>query len=1007
MAESRAAVKGSDQDYGRLSMLPRLVIAVADDRSGIAGRRAGERDSALRRVSSPVLVGRESELAELLEAVTQPPALALLEGEAGIGKTRLVAELLARPEVARRQRLVGGCQQVSEPFLLGPLVEALREASFAPASLSAVAGALRPLLPELANRLPELPPPLGDRRAERHRLFRALRELLGALGPTVLVLEDLHWADATTVEVLRFLAPQPPPELTLVCTYRREDLPAGSPLLGLTAGLPREARGVVLPLETLDRQGVRDLVARIMDVEDVSVEFVAQLSEDSGGLPFAVEEILRLLRERRDVIRQRGVWVRAEMEEIRLPVALRDAVLERVGRLSPRTQRLVEAAAVLADSDEVVLLETAELDGAPAERALAEALSSALLLELDEGRYGFRHVLARQAIVDALAPPARRRLHLRAAASLERVQPTPHARLAHHYKEAGKTKQWIQHAEHSADRAESLEDDATAYRFLKEAVVVPELSATTKSRLAIKLANHARNCLAHGEAIDILGVLLEDERLSRRTRGELRMWLVRLLVLEGRPEEAYAETVRAVDELSRRPAAAAEAMLFRSWVESGPIGKQLGWLDRALRTAVRSKDRALMISVAGHRAQVLLLAGDRLGLPAIDEIPQPGPVEEELDRAARAYNNLADALLHVGYLERADVFLRRSRGVLNRMVHPPPDFAQRITELQLRWLVGDWVNLEEQARRCLDDWEDLGQLRADPEAVLGLLLLAQGRVRASSRLLEPLADEFLGEATVLAWVASGLARLRLAEDRSEVAIEKTARAFEIIERKGVWAWATDVAPVTVKAFLGAGRTTDAAELTRRFAAGLRGREAPAASAGLMVCRALLDEAGGEPDRAARRFLAAERAWRALPRPYEAARAREAAGRCMLPHHKERGCQLSTEAMEAFHALGATWDAIRVRQLLQEHGVISPHRRGRKSYRGELSPREAEVAALASEGLSNREIALTLFLSQKTVEGHLRSTMRKLGVSSRSELPERLENGAEAMDTEPVLVHNND
>ena len=140
------------------------------------------------------------------------------------------------------------------------------------------------------------------------------------------------------------------------------------------------------------------------------------------------------------------------------------------------------------------------------------------------------------------------------------------------------------------------------------------------------------------------------------------------------------------------------------------------------------------------------------------------------------------------------------------------------------------------------------------------------------------------------------------------------------------------------------------------------------------------------------------ALRALPRPYEAARAHESAGRCLLAVRVEHGSRLLVEAMDAFRALGATWDAARVRHLLREHGVIPPHRRGRRSYRDELSPREAEVAALASEGLSNREIALTLFLSQKTVEGHLRSTMRKLGVASRTELPPQLRNAGAGVGT---------
>jgi predicted ATPase len=152
------------------------------------------------RVVSPVLVGREKELARLVSLVATAPAVAVVEGEAGIGKSRLAAELLGAPAVAGLRVLGGACVQIREPFPLGPVVEALRGrvSDLAEADLSPVAGALRELLPELAAALPAAPPPLDDRAAERHRVFRGLAEVLSALGPAILVIEDLHWADGQT-----------------------------------------------------------------------------------------------------------------------------------------------------------------------------------------------------------------------------------------------------------------------------------------------------------------------------------------------------------------------------------------------------------------------------------------------------------------------------------------------------------------------------------------------------------------------------------------------------------------------------------------------------------------------------------------------------------------------------------------------------------------------------------------------------------------------------------------
>lgn len=161
------------------------------------GRSGRERDGAVRRGSSE-LVGRDLELRWLCEAASRPPALVVIQGEAGVGKSRLVGELVrgggvagagelggSRPHGGRRV-LVGRCHRLREPFPLGSVIEALRGVTDdALEGLSPAAGAVRGLLPELASRLPPAPEPLGDPRAERHRVFRGVLELLRALGLVV------------------------------------------------------------------------------------------------------------------------------------------------------------------------------------------------------------------------------------------------------------------------------------------------------------------------------------------------------------------------------------------------------------------------------------------------------------------------------------------------------------------------------------------------------------------------------------------------------------------------------------------------------------------------------------------------------------------------------------------------------------------------------------------------------------------------------------------------------
>src|SRR5215469_14385823 len=146
-------------------------------------------------ISVPAFVGRETEAAALEKALAGPPAVVLVEGEAGIGKTRFLREVLARPLVRRRRSVVSACPPLRRPCTLGPVVDALRPVArnVRGLGLSGLAGALRPLFPEWAADLPPGPEPLDDPSAARHRLFSALGELLAGLEVAVLAVEDVHW----------------------------------------------------------------------------------------------------------------------------------------------------------------------------------------------------------------------------------------------------------------------------------------------------------------------------------------------------------------------------------------------------------------------------------------------------------------------------------------------------------------------------------------------------------------------------------------------------------------------------------------------------------------------------------------------------------------------------------------------------------------------------------------------------------------------------------------------
>jgi len=197
-----------------------------------------------------------------------------------------------------------------EPFPLRPVVEGLCGLGARPCTqpLGAVVGALRPLLPEIAGALPPQPAALGDPGAERHQIFRALRELLAALGPTLCILEDMHWADESTLEFLAFLILDPPEQLSLVLTHRSEELP--SPLPALAAGLPRHARHATIPISPLSVEEVGRLARGLLQTSALSQELIRHLHDQTGGIPFALEEVLRLHRGQLELVDGWSGWRR-------------------------------------------------------------------------------------------------------------------------------------------------------------------------------------------------------------------------------------------------------------------------------------------------------------------------------------------------------------------------------------------------------------------------------------------------------------------------------------------------------------------------------------------------------------------------------------------------------------------------------------------------------------------------------------------------------------------------
>ncbi|QFU93082.1 Putative HTH-type transcriptional regulator [Amycolatopsis sp. YIM 10] len=937
--------------------------------------------------SSPVLVGRSAELRALAAAVTRPPAVVLLEGEAGIGKTRLLTELLRLPEVAARRPLVGYCQPMREPFPYGVVLEALREAGaqLATAELSPVTGVLRPYLPELAAFLPE-PPEAADSRSERHRMFRAVRELLEVLGPAVLVVEDLHWSDDGSRQLLRFLTADLPPGLSLLLTYRREELPGG-----ITLGRAfRPAPGTsseVIELTPFDAEGVRRLTTAILGESEVSPDFAALLHERTAGIPFVVEETLRTLRGAEGAVYSDGATAKRLLDNAEVPALLREAMLERLSGLPIPARRLAHAAAVLGmPASREMLAEVAGLLPGRADEALTRLLDTQVLRESGHCRYGFRHTLAQQAVYRTLAGPDRQLLHQRAAKALATAEPPPLVRLAEHSRRGGDQAGWLRHGEAAADRAAEVGDPSTATGLLKELLTDGVLADADVDRLAVKLSRVAVLGVAQQhQVIEVLEGLLTDHRLAEGSRGQVRLNLGLLLIRqEGGQESGRTEIETAIHELGERDPLALRGMsaLAQPFIGTTPVAEHLRWMSKVDGLIADVTDPAVLLTLIASNGPSRLHIGDPGAWELLARLPAHTEARAEQQQLARAHCNIGDACAWTGHLRRAESQLRTGIRLAHECGASYLVSIASATRMHLNWLTGDWDSVSDRARRLAEEYRELRPVADELSLVLGSLAVAKGEWDRAARYF---ADSGIGRAenavTPVALAAhGGMIRTLLAKEDVAGAAAAADDGLRLLRRKGVWSWAGELVPPAVIAYCEAGRIDAADALLGEFAAAIDGLDTPMADAALAEARGVVEARRGDQARAVEFLTEARAGYAALPAPYYAA----LVGVRLLELSPAPDGELAALA-EEFTALGATRDAARCRHLLRVSGVVAPSRRGRRGYGNELSPRERDVARLVAGGSTNREIAEVLFLSRRTVEQHVANVLRKLDLHSRADL----------------------
>jgi class 3 adenylate cyclase len=415
----------------------------------------------------PLLVGRDDELSALedalLDANRGSSRFVVLTGEAGIGKTRLATDLMKRASKLGCTTMWGSCSEADLALPYLPLLEAVGN-YLAGADVDDIGGRLGAARYELAQLFPQLATggagsPPGDPSQAKMRLFESIVSLLSIAAQRtglLLVIEDIHWAESSSRELLDYLARRLRVlRIMVLVTYRKDELHRRHPLRPTIQGWRRSGFAEIIELRELNRNDVAEVIAAIFDSAP-SEDFRDVMYSRSEGNPFVLEEMLREALDCGEIHRTADGWERRAVEQVRLPETVRDTILMRVGRLEPEDGRVVEAAAVLGRHfDYPMLVATSDVEEGKVQGALEAAIREQLI-EDDPGtpgRFRFRHALTQEAIYTDIVLPRRQQMHSRASDVFASAGEEAAFDLAFHLSEAGRHEEAVPACLRGADQA--------------------------------------------------------------------------------------------------------------------------------------------------------------------------------------------------------------------------------------------------------------------------------------------------------------------------------------------------------------------------------------------------------------------------------------------------------------------------------------------------------------------------------------------------------------------------
>jgi DNA-binding CsgD family transcriptional regulator len=950
-------------------------------------------------VVSPVFVGRRGDLQAVADAFAQArqgdPAVVIVSGEAGVGKTRLVEEAATATRAAGGQLIAGGCVELGgDAMPLSPLAEALRSLAHQvpPDELDELLGSARP---ELARLVPELDPDRTALPGERPQTAQLLELVLGAIAragrrrPLVVVFEDLHWADRSTLELVTLLVRGlHDTQVLLVLTYRSDELHRSHVLRRLVGGWDRSRNVRRLQLERLTRDEVAAQLEGIL-TEPPEPDLVELVYERSDGNPFLVEEVAGA--------------VLGGADPDALAPSLHDVLLARAENLSDDARhvlRIVSAAGSWAPDELVSTVAPLEEDRLYA--ALREAVDQQLLIVHASGRgYAFRHSLARDALYEDLLPGERVRLHaafgqaLDAAPELAGSELEAASMLAYHWHAAHDTRRALSASITAGRQAAATFAPSEAQRHFERALELwpgcPDAAEMTGTDV-IELGRLAAEAAQHGGALERALSLLDETQLTLgpdgdpARRAELLEQRAGVLRDLGRGHEAVADAQAAVALLPEDPPSPARARVLS-------VLAHLHIHADNMQAAVQDAERAVAAALAAGETRSLADARVTLGAAtAYLGDPEGGLalVREGIAGAdwdayteVRGYANLADTLGLMGRHEEA--VEAATQGMA---------FAERVG---LARTAGTFVTVNRlEALLSLGRWDEADAVLA-PELRAGLAGLFEAgmyEVRARMRALqgryaEAAADlehvrRLIGDRPDNIQFSQPMAFAQAEVDRAGgdriAARQRIAEALESDTEgwNSRYGWPLIWLGMRVEAEIGEPdpeRVAALAALAEAF---------PVPTGELAAYRALtqaeqasLDGAATEP------WESAVTAARAGNAPYLLAYALLRLAEARVPAGDRTGAaDAVTEAIALAGELGAEPVAEQARALARRARLVEEPGEDENGFG--LTSRELEVLRLVADGRSNGQIAEELFISRKTASVHVSNILSKLGVTSRVE-----------------------